>query len=92
MRELIYRRVTVVWLLLVAATALSWWLGTGRTGAGGDLTVVSSLVVAVALIKVRFVIREFMEVRGALPALRYVTDGWVFGVLLVLLYLYWSGL
>jgi hypothetical protein len=71
-----------VWLVLVAATSLSWWLGTdhgvtSRTGVGVVLMVV-------AFAKVHLVGRYFMELREAAPALRRAFDAYV-GVVCALL-------
>lgn len=85
------QRATWVWGLLVAATCLSWWLGTGTAGQGGaDTRGVSTVLVAVAFVKVRFVIRDFMEVRSAGWLLRTVTDLWCLAVAGVVLALYWQ--
>ena len=85
--------VTPVWLLLICATGLSWWLGAGSGARDpGTLHYMSTAVVVVASIKVRFVIRYFMEVRNAAPALRYVCDALVVGVCGVLMFLYWQAL
>ncbi|MFF3570095.1 cytochrome C oxidase subunit IV family protein [Nocardia jiangxiensis] len=54
-----------VWLLLVAATALSWALGTETGGA-----VTSLAVIVVAFAKVRLVGLHFMELRDAPIGLR----------------------
>jgi hypothetical protein len=46
-------------------------------------------VLGVAFTKVRFVMREFMELRNAPPTIRYLGDTWIAVVLtaLVLIYL-----
>ena len=49
----------------------------------------ASIVLVIALVKVRFVIRYFMEVKDATPPLKWVSDAWVLGVIVVLLGLYW---
>jgi hypothetical protein len=67
------RRITSVWLLLLALTGVSWWLG--RDGGGRDFGVV---IVALAFLKIRFVLLDFMELRGAPLAMRYVGEAWVF--------------
>ena len=80
--------VTGIWLLLIIATGMSWFMGgehqtplsTGQT---------ASLVLLIALIKVRFVIRHFMEVKISNSALKWTTDLWVVSVALVLIGLYW---
>ena len=72
------RRVTSVWLFLSAITLLSWLLGSRR--AHGQLlpSVAAAMgVLAIALVKARFIIQEFMEVRAAPRWLRCFTDGWL---------------
>ncbi|HTF54750.1 MAG TPA: cytochrome C oxidase subunit IV family protein [Pseudonocardia sp.] len=65
---LLQSRVTVIWLVLVAATLLSFWLGTDHGLA--SVTSRSVLIFMVALIKVRFVGLYFMELKNAPLALR----------------------
>jgi Prokaryotic Cytochrome C oxidase subunit IV len=81
-------RLTAVWLVLAGLTVVSWALApahsTGTVGASVPITVV---VLAMALIKSRLVIREFMEVRTAPTWLRASTDAWLvvmFGAVLAI--------
>jgi len=72
------RRLLVVWLALCAITVAQ--LGFGS--AGGPVTLSPSPVIRagailVALVKVRIILREFMEVRHAPVLLGRLTDGWV---------------
>jgi hypothetical protein len=70
-------RITVmhVWLGLLAATCLSWALGTsGATGSRRELG--GAVILTVAFVKVRFVGHWFMELRGAPTVLRRLFDGW----------------
>lgn len=90
MKPLILNRATFVWFGLVLATCLSWWMGTGLA-ASPDPRFVASALIVVALVKVRFVVRYFMEVRVAAPVLKWMTDGWVVLVCGALLVLYWQG-
>lgn len=80
-------RLTLVWLLLVAVTLVSW-----RVGAhGGRLEVnlpVTALVVAIALVKTRLVFWHFMEVRNAPSWLRWNCDGWLAFLALMIFALY----
>lgn len=94
MNSLIRHPATPIWLLLMLATGLSWWLGTGSSADSGDgefinYRHISSLLMIIAFVKVRFVIRHFMEVRSAPLALRLVCDIWVVGVCMVVIGLYW---
>lgn len=65
-------RYVLVWLFLVVATVLSWALG--RSGLFSEAT--AAAVLAIALIKVRFVVMEFMELRLAPWPFRLVFDIW----------------
>ena len=79
-------RVTRIWILLCVLTALSWFLGTvhreGQFQRGAAVTVG---VLAIAFVKARTIIRHFMDVRAAPRWLRLVTDGWLAGLLAVIL-------
>ena len=88
MQYLLTHAVTKIWLLLIVATALSWMMG-GDHKTPLSAGQMASLVLIIALLKVRFVIRYFMEVRDADRPLKWLTDVWVVGVALVLLGLYW---
>ena len=71
-------RLSFVWLALSAITLAQ--LALGSLGGGDSLTpntVVTSSAVVIALIKVRVIIREFMEVRHAPVLLCRLTDLWV---------------
>ncbi|OUS05542.1 hypothetical protein A9Q90_06655 [Gammaproteobacteria bacterium 54_18_T64] len=95
MMHLLLKPVSAAWLLLMLATCLSWWLGQGdglNAIQTGDYRLISSGLILIAFIKVRIVIRYFMEVRQAPLALKLVCDGWVALVCGVILYLYWLGL
>ena len=75
MLRYLYSRVTVIWLVLVLATLLSWSAGTGV----GHLSARAAGVVAilVAFVKARFVALDFMEVRSAPLALRLFVEAWI---------------
>lgn len=66
--------VTPVWLLLMAATGLSLWLGADH-GLGAR-TLATVVVIAVAFVKVRFIGMYFMELRHAPLALRLAFHAW----------------
>jgi heme/copper-type cytochrome/quinol oxidase subunit 4 len=65
---------TAVWMLLMAATAVSWSLAEGRY-LTGVATVV--LIIAVAAFKVRLVFLNFMELRTAGPPWRVIFESWI---------------
>jgi Prokaryotic Cytochrome C oxidase subunit IV len=54
-------------------------------------TVVTASVMVIALIKVRIIFREFMEVRHAPVLLRRLTDAWVLIIGVCLLGSYFIG-
>lgn len=83
MRDWLHPRATMTWLCLLGVTFVSWTLGHG-VGIG-DPHAAGAIIIAVTFVKVRLVIREFMEVRTAPPWLRFGTDGWLLLVGTVLL-------
>ena len=72
------KRLIVVWLALSAITILQLGIGSidGRAAQAGNSAIAAS-VIGIALIKVRIIIREFMEVRHAPVLLCRLTDLWV---------------
>lgn len=85
MNTLLRTPASVVWLLLVAATAFSWGLGTEH-GLGSEAQQLASVaILAVAFIKVRFIGLYFMELREAPLALRGLFEGYcaVVGALVI---------
>jgi Prokaryotic Cytochrome C oxidase subunit IV len=71
------KRLIVVWLALSAITILQLGLGSidGRAALTGRS--IAATAIAIALIKVRVIMREFMEVRHAPVLLGRLTDLWV---------------
>lgn len=76
------KKITAVWLLLVAMTCISWALVAFSSqdvdslgnSSGGMLLI---LLLAVSFIKVRVIMRSFMEI-GTSPAwLKWAGDAWV---------------
>lgn len=86
MRSVLLSRTTVIWFLLVAATALSWEMGHGV--GFNDLRHAGAAILVVAFVKVRFVILEFMEVRHAPLTLRLMGEAWSVAVCAVLVALF----
>ncbi|MGE5697191.1 MAG: cytochrome C oxidase subunit IV family protein [Candidatus Sericytochromatia bacterium] len=70
-------RATYAWIILSAITILSWWLAPAHGAPAGPSVVVTAVVIALAFIKGRMVIRYFMEVRTAPRWLKLATDGWL---------------
>jgi heme/copper-type cytochrome/quinol oxidase subunit 4 len=84
--ELLLKPVSFVWAALMLATCATTWLlsknsVTPEVATGG--------IVLIAAVKVRLVIRYFMEVRRAPLALQFVCYGWLLAVtaLIVTVYL-----
>lgn len=71
------QRATSVWGVLMAATLISWTLGTHHDSLIGDRRIAAIAVVAIAFIKVYFVGIDFMELRHAPRALRLVFNAWI---------------
>jgi hypothetical protein len=78
-------RLVLIWLTLIALTLLSF--GARESGLHGRVPEFV-WVILLALSKVRFVILDFMEVRGAPLALRMLLEGWVIVLATVLLVMY----
>ena len=84
---------TLVWFLLVAVTAVSWWAAAGgHRGESGLSFPITVVVISIAILKGRLVFWYFMEVRTGPFWLRASCDGWLAGVAIVLLVLYAYGL
>ena len=80
---------TGVWLLLMLATALSWWFGTNHApDASQHLLRTTFMLVLIAFVKVSFVIMYFMEVRTAPWALRMIGGVWPVAVGAAILIVY----
>jgi hypothetical protein len=86
------KRLLVAWLALSAITIASLSVarldGPGALRANAAITVAA---IAVALIKVRIIFREFMEVRHAPVLLGRLTDGWLVVTAAALLGTYFAG-
>ncbi len=89
MLDLVRSRVTLVWLLLMLATGLSWQVGTDPSGDIIDNPAwMAVTVLLVAMFKIRLVLLHFMEVRQAPQALRLVCEAWVMLVSVSLIGMY----
>jgi hypothetical protein len=82
---LLRKPVTIVWAALMLATCASTWLLSGNSVTPEVATVAIMLIAAV---KVRFVIRHFMEVRRAPLVLQVVCEGWLVAVTALILTVY----
>jgi hypothetical protein len=87
MRPLLFSRITLVWLGLILATALSWEMGHGM--GFRDARLAGAAIIVVAFVKVRYVILDFMELRHAPVLMRAVAEVWAAAVCAVLVGLFW---
>jgi hypothetical protein len=88
MRPLLKNRITIVWMGLLAATALSLMFGHGLWFSEPRQAGVAILIIA--FIKVRLVILDFMEVRHAPRYLRRAAHAWIVTACAVLIALFLS--
>lgn len=77
MSELLRHRTSAVWAVLVAATGLSWVLGSSHGTEGGSVTAATAVVLAIAFLKARYVGLDFMELRHADRRLRLAFEAWI---------------
>ncbi|WP_406817750.1 cytochrome C oxidase subunit IV family protein [Mycobacterium sp. M23085] len=86
------KRLLFVWTILAALTLAYLWIDHAADGALKASAVVTSSVIVIALVKVRIIFREFMEVRDAPVLLCRLTDAWVVLIAVVLLGCYFAGM
>ncbi|MGV0806409.1 cytochrome C oxidase subunit IV family protein [Mycolicibacterium setense] len=93
MRTNFNKRLLLVWLVLTAMTLAYVWLdeAVDENGTLKASTVVTVSAIVIALVKVRIIFREFMEVRHAPALLCRLTDGWVVLIGICLLGSYFVG-
>jgi heme/copper-type cytochrome/quinol oxidase subunit 4 len=75
-------RVTKVWATLIAATCVSTWV-LSEDGVSPDAAVVGIFVIAA--LKVRYVLLDFMELRGAPRPVRLFFEFWAAAAAVVIL-------
>jgi len=87
------KRLLIVWATLTSMTLVYVWLdhSVDQNGTLRASTVVTVSAIVIALIKVRIIFREFMEVRHAPALLCRLTDGWVVLIGICLLGSYFVG-
>jgi len=87
------KRLLIVWAILTSMTLVYVWLdhSVDRNGTQQASTVVTVSAIVIALVKVRIIFREFMEVRHAPALLCRLTDGWVILIGVCLLTTYFVG-
>ena len=73
------KRLLIVWVILTSLTLIYVAIDHSADGDGTlrASTVVTVSAIVIALVKVRIIFREFMEVRHAPALLCRLTDGWV---------------
>jgi hypothetical protein len=85
------RRLTTVWALLVAATGLSWLLAGHHDSHGSTVTAGAAIALGLGFVKVRYIGREFIEVRNAPALLQRILDAWILSAGTTLIVLYVTG-
>ena len=87
------KRLAAVWLLLAMLTLSYLWIdhAADRNGALQPSIVVTVAAIVIAVVKVRIILREFMEVRHAPVFLRRLTDLWVVLIAVALIGSYLAG-
>ncbi|HWP65959.1 MAG TPA: cytochrome C oxidase subunit IV family protein [Candidatus Limnocylindria bacterium] len=87
------KRLTVVWLALAAITLAQLAVGSlGDAQPPAPNAALTTSAIVIALVKVRVIIREFMEVRHAPALLCRLTDLWVVVTGVSLLGAYFVGM
>lgn len=82
---LLRARSTVVWAALVTVTLVSWAIGSDH----GTDSAIAILILGLAMIKVRFVGLDFMELRDAPVLLRGAFEGYCVALWCVLAGMFW---
>jgi hypothetical protein len=87
------KRLPVVWLILTSMTLAYVWIDhtADHDGTLRASTVVTVSAIVIALVKVRIIFREFMEVGHAPALLCRITDAWVVLIAACLLGSYFVG-
>ena len=85
------KRLLVVWVILASLTLAYLWIDHTANGSLRSRALITSSVIVIALVKVRIIFREFMEVRQAPVLLCRLTDAWVVLIGAVLLSCYFIG-
>lgn len=89
LKDILRAPFTIVWLVLIGATLTSWYFGTGH---GIDNhAAITTLVMVVAFIKMRFVGLYFMELRDAPIQLRSLFEGYCIIVCSIILGIYYAS-
>jgi hypothetical protein len=81
------RRLDLIWLFLLVATAFTWWLG--DTGAAGTVAVL--LMLGAAALKGAFIALDFMALREVNRLWPGLVIGWLLLVLVIIVASYLSS-
>jgi hypothetical protein len=79
-------------VLLASLTLAYLWIDHSVDRSNNASAIVTSSVIVIALVKVRIIFREFMEVRQAPVLLCRLTDAWVVMMAAALLGCYFVGM
>lgn len=76
--SLVFNKASLVWLVLIVATAISWVIGTDSASqiSYGPKTA-QVLILLIAFIKIRLVLMYFMELNNAPKILKWTGEAWV---------------
>jgi hypothetical protein len=87
------KRLAATWLILALLTVSYLWIDREADHAGAlhPSTDVTVAAIVIALVKVRIIFREFMEVRHAPVLLCRLTDVWVVMIAVALIASYMAG-
>lgn len=69
-------RILIIWLVLVVLTVANPLLGTGEASGGTDSEILATAILTIAVVKVRFVGLDFMELRAAPRPMRLVFEAY----------------
>ena len=86
------KRLLIVWVVLASLTLAYLWIDHSIDRSNTASAVVTSIVIVIAVVKVRIIFREFMEVRQAPVLLCRLTDAWVVLIAAGLLGSYFIGM
>jgi hypothetical protein len=86
------KRLLIVWVVLASLTLAYLWIDHSIDRSNTGSAVVTSSVIVIAVVKVRIIFREFMEVRQAPVLLCRLTDAWVVLIAAGLLGSYFIGM
>lgn len=84
-------RITLTWVCLVLATVISWEAVEGLHWVH-ELRLGGVIVMAIAFLKTRFVLLDFMELREAPLPMRLFAESWWLLVGLLVIGSFWTGI